>query len=204
MAADAGYARPSTALEGNVIQSSEAASQRVGRSTDAGSPQATTESAGCSPSFRNRSYGATKVYNTEAMESVRLLAAGGVAGAVSKTCTAPLARLTILYQARLTCGCPHLPWPELMPWHAPGHELPQDDAKGVDVRGEGVTAARQDLRRQPAWVGGRHAAQDCTLFHDSRQVEITHLHIDETSASYPMQTQYQFDTSTHICSICSS
>ena len=118
MAADAGYARPSTALEGNVIQSPEAASQRVGRSTDAGSPQATTESAGCSPSFRNRSYGATKVYNTEAMESVRLLAAGGVAGAVSKTCTAPLARLTILYQARLTCGCPHLPWlpsPALVP-----------------------------------------------------------------------------------------
>ncbi|CAL8463422.1 g2956 [Coccomyxa elongata] len=78
--------------------SSEAASQRVGRSTDANSPEATRDSADCSPSFRNRSYGATKMYNTEAMESVRLLAAGGVAGAVSKTCTAPLARLTILYQ----------------------------------------------------------------------------------------------------------
>ena len=32
--------------------------------------------------------------------SSKLLLCGGVAGAVSKTATAPLARLTILYQAR--------------------------------------------------------------------------------------------------------
>lgn len=34
----------------------------------------------------------------QAQETGRLLAAGGVAGAVSKSATAPLARLTILYQ----------------------------------------------------------------------------------------------------------
>lgn len=37
----------------------------------------------------------------EALETGKLLAAGGVAGAVSKSCTAPLARLTILYQVNL-------------------------------------------------------------------------------------------------------
>jgi solute carrier family 25 phosphate transporter 23/24/25/41 len=36
----------------------------------------------------------------EALETMKLLAAGGVAGAVSKSCTAPLSRLTILYQVR--------------------------------------------------------------------------------------------------------
>lgn len=36
----------------------------------------------------------------DALESARLLLAGGVAGAVSKTATAPLARLTILYQVQ--------------------------------------------------------------------------------------------------------
>ena len=34
----------------------------------------------------------------EALETLKLLLSGGVAGAVSKTATAPLARLTILYQ----------------------------------------------------------------------------------------------------------
>jgi len=34
----------------------------------------------------------------EVLETAKLLAAGGMAGAVSKSATAPLARLTILYQ----------------------------------------------------------------------------------------------------------
>ena len=37
-------------------------------------------------------------HTTEISETAKLLLAGGVAGALSKTATAPLARLTILYQ----------------------------------------------------------------------------------------------------------
>jgi len=36
--------------------------------------------------------------------TIRMLLAGGVAGCVSKTVTAPLARLTILYQVCLVCN----------------------------------------------------------------------------------------------------
>lgn len=38
------------------------------------------------------------------IETVARLLSGGVAGAVSKTCTAPLARLTILLQVRPGCA----------------------------------------------------------------------------------------------------
>ena len=48
-------------------------------------------------SISNRRLASSQAH-TDFMESLRLLAAGGVAGAVSKTATAPLARLTILYQ----------------------------------------------------------------------------------------------------------
>ena len=37
-------------------------------------------------------------YAREHLEQAKLLLSGGVAGAFSKSCTAPLARLTILYQ----------------------------------------------------------------------------------------------------------
>lgn len=39
----------------------------------------------------------------DSLDSFKLLVAGGFAGAVSKTATAPLARLTILYQVSLQC-----------------------------------------------------------------------------------------------------
>lgn len=42
------------------------------------------------------------------LEQFKLLASGGVAGAFSKSCTAPLARLTILYQVRQGCRPPLL------------------------------------------------------------------------------------------------
>lgn len=61
-----------------------------------GAPSSTT----CAPSVSNRSFASTQA-TTEFLESIRLLAAGGIAGAVSKTATAPLARLTILYQVVL-------------------------------------------------------------------------------------------------------
>lgn len=57
--------------------------------------------AGASSSSRN-------TYADEYLETAKLLFAGGVAGAVSKSCTAPLARLTILFQVQglqaATCG----------------------------------------------------------------------------------------------------
>ena len=51
-------------------------------------------------SISNRRFASSQA-TSDFMESLRLLAAGGVAGAVSKTATAPLARLTILYQVHL-------------------------------------------------------------------------------------------------------
>jgi hypothetical protein len=68
-----------------------------------------------------------------------------------------------------------LPGPAVPPGHAPGQELPQDDAEGVDVGAEGVPAAAQDLGRQPARVGGRHAGQHRALLHHARQVEVADL-----------------------------
>jgi hypothetical protein len=44
---------------------------------------------------------AGELVDNRVSETLKLLASGGAAGAVSKTCTAPLARLTILYQVGL-------------------------------------------------------------------------------------------------------
>lgn len=56
----------------------------------------------------------------DSLESLKLLVAGGFAGAVSKTATAPLARLTILYQVTTSnflfaLDCPR-PWELLLYW----------------------------------------------------------------------------------------
>lgn len=40
-----------------------------------------------------------------AEDTVKMMVSGGVAGAFAKTCTAPLARLTILYQVRAMGRC---------------------------------------------------------------------------------------------------
>ena len=48
----------------------------------------------------------------ELLETLKLLLSGGVAGAVSKSATAPLARLTILYQVRF-----HQPQTQLRSLH---------------------------------------------------------------------------------------
>lgn len=64
-----------------------------------------------------------------------------------------------------------------MPGDLPCQELPHDHAKTVHITAEGVAPARQDLRCKPAGVTGCHAAQNGRLLHDSRQVEITNLHI---------------------------
>ncbi len=59
----------------------------------------------------------------------------------------------------------HLPGAALMPRDLPCQELPHDHSKTVHITAEGVAAARQNLRGQPAGVAGCHAAQNSRLLH---------------------------------------
>lgn len=63
---------------------------------------------------RNSGLTASTRQPSHLLENFKLLGAGGIAGAFSKSCTAPLARLTILYQVinSLVLGLVlHVSWP---------------------------------------------------------------------------------------------
>ena len=65
-----------------------------------GEPSRKTQHASQRPAERS----GVSFITAERIEAAKLLAAGGVAGAVSKSATAPLARLTILYQVDELAG----------------------------------------------------------------------------------------------------
>ncbi len=95
---NAGYAHRGPRLQAEIIQES---SEPMGRRATSSPDRSGAQSTDCAPSFSGRKLSqASDVASSDLLENVRLLAAGGIAGAVSKTVTAPLARLTILYQVR--------------------------------------------------------------------------------------------------------
>lgn len=73
---------------------------------------------------------------TDALENGKLLAAGGIAGAVSKSFTAPLARLTILYQVS---GFTTAETPASVSLHVPRQPSLRQAISGI-VQAEGVRA----------------------------------------------------------------
>ena len=75
---------------------------------------------------------------TDRLESAKLLAAGGIAGAVSKTATAPLARLTILYQVQGTAAAAASPLAGLSLGAAMRAVVARDGVAAL-WRGNGVT-----------------------------------------------------------------
>ena len=97
----AGFARTGPGVQADIIRDPLDSTLRLS------SPEperSAAQSADCAPSFSGRTITqASQAASSVLMENFRLLAAGGIAGAVSKTVTAPLARLTILYQVRQTC-----------------------------------------------------------------------------------------------------
>ena len=92
----AGYARNGPGMRPDIIREPIDPTTRL---TGASAGRTAAQNTDCAPSFSGRSIAQTsQAASSDLLENLRLLAAGGIAGAVSKTVTAPLARLTILYQ----------------------------------------------------------------------------------------------------------
>eukprot|EP00887_Chlorella_sp_A99_P007864 scaffold20.g7864.t1 len=101
----------------------------------------------CGPSLQPSTSGAAQGrlaellygFSSTNLETVKLLASGGIAGAVSKSCTAPLARLTILYQVNgLQLAAAGLPGTRLGVWAALRHVVAQEGLRAL-WKGNGVT-----------------------------------------------------------------
>lgn len=100
---DAGYARRGPGIQAEIVQET---SEPTGRLASPPADRPAAQSTDCAPSFSGRTVAqASQNASSDLLENFRLLAAGGIAGAVSKTVTAPLARLTILYQVGQYCKC---------------------------------------------------------------------------------------------------
>ena len=97
----AGYARNVPGMRPDMIREPVDPTMRL---AGASAERSAAQNTDCAPSFSGRSMTqSTQAASSDLLENFRLLAAGGIAGAVSKTVTAPLARLTILYQVRHKC-----------------------------------------------------------------------------------------------------
>jgi len=100
-----GRAGPATGAA--ALGAAGAAAAAAGTAAAGGASAQSSDGGSSSPDAGARSRPRSSFGANDAMETVKLLAAGGMAGAVSKSATAPLARLTILYQARAAMGPAH-------------------------------------------------------------------------------------------------